>query len=126
MEKRNCRSSRAAIHCDNCEKVFNHNKTGNGRRIGKLTALNINLYIESPISKVMTRKDSSISNRNSCQPTTGDRSESHTLLSEDPRLSGSTTWPRPSNPSQELVESLQQACNTHLSRCGHVCDPPLV
>ena len=55
MEKRKHYSPRAAIRCDNCEKLLNITKTGNDRRTGRLTASNINMYIESPIPRAMTR-----------------------------------------------------------------------
>ena len=39
MENRNCRSSRTAIHFDNCDNHLNDTKTGSSRRIGRVTAL---------------------------------------------------------------------------------------
>jgi hypothetical protein len=52
MEKRIYRSSRTATHCG---KLLNNTKRGNGRRTGRLKALNINMYVELPILRAMTR-----------------------------------------------------------------------
>jgi hypothetical protein len=73
-------------------------------RVGMSTTLEYK-YVHRIAHSQSHEENFPVSNRNTCQPTTGDRSALHTLLCEDPSPSGSTTWPLPSNRSQEVVES---------------------
>ena len=66
--------------------------------------VNMKYHIELPIPRARIRI-SSVSNRNGFQPTLGDRNKTHTLPCEDRGPSGSTIWPLPSDPYQEVVES---------------------